>query len=425
MDLPGVVPKTMTEESLLNNELSPVELVILQGNSFCNLNCTYCDLSSESRRTKSVMEPRLIDRLFTDVFSSGLSSPQVKVVWHSGEPLTLPPSYYDEAIDLILSLRDRLAPNSVSVRFGIQTNASLIDDNWCHFFKRHEQRLDLGVSCDGPIEMHDAFRINWNGRPSHGLAIRGMDLLAKYGIKYKIIAVVTRKTLLDPEAFYNFFFDRRRQLSGFHFNVLAEGASSDIDLAYSAEDRSAYYSFYRRLLELNQAKRDSGAEFEILNFSQGVARLLATNTPGAPIAFDESTAPLKSLSVDAKGNVTTFYAGLSIDVLRDEYGDGKGLSLGNIFEMSLDDMARSHKLQRMMKDFALSRRACEAACQYFSVCTGGFEIVKKKSLGSFDVAETPECVIHVKALVDALLDDISKYLESQPSSEHLTASSMT
>jgi len=388
-----------------------VQLVVLQGTSFCNLNCKYCDLSDESRRTKSAMEPRLIERLFTELFQSGRLAPVVTVVWHSGEPLTLPPSYYDNAIGLILRLRDMLAAANVSVRFAIQTNGVLIDDDWCRFFKRHEERLHVGVSCDGPSDLHDSYRLNWNGRATHLQTIRGMDLLSRSGIKYKIIAVVTRKTLRRPEAFYKFFFERREHLSGFHFNVLADGRSPDPDLAYSADDRLAYYSFYRRLLDLSRETHNAGDEFEILNFSHGTARILASKDAGGPMCFDEASAPLKSLNVDSRGNVTAFYAGLSIDVLRDEYGDGKGLSLGNIFEMPFEDMARSKKLQRIMEDFAISRRSCEASCEYFSVCSGGFEISKKQRFGTFEAAETVECLIHVKTLVDALLDDISAYLD--------------
>ncbi|MGC2193352.1 MAG: radical SAM protein [Terriglobales bacterium] len=395
--------------------LSPIELIVLQGTSFCNLNCKYCDLSVESRRTKSAMEPKLIDRLFREVFESGRLAPEVTVLWHSGEPLTLPPSYYDEAIGLILRLKDMLTPDNISLKFGIQTNGVLIDDDWCRFFKRHEKRLDVGVSCDGPSDLHDLYRVNWNGRTTHLQTVRGMDLLHRHGITYKIIGVVTRKTLRQPDAFYKFFFDRREHLSGFHFNILAEGKSSDPDLAYSRDDRELYYSFYRRILELNRETHNAGHEFEILNFSQGTARIVASNRAGEPGFFEEASAPLKSLNVDAHGNVTTFYAGLSIDVLRDAYGDGKGLSLGNIFEMSLEDMARSTKLQRIMQDFALSKRACKASCEYFSVCSGGFDILKKQSLGTFEASETVECLIHVKTLVDALLDDIGDHLELRAS----------
>jgi len=391
--------------------LSPVELVVLQGTSFCNLNCTYCDLSPDSRSTKSSMDSALLERFFGELFVSGRFAPELKVLWHSGEPLTLPPSYYDEAIDIILRLRDALAPGTVSLRFGIQTNGVLIDDNWCAFFKRHASRLDIGVSCDGPSDLHDLFRVNWNGKSTHLQVLRGMDLLQSNGIKYKIIAVVSRQTLQNPDRFYQFFWNRREQLSGFHFNVLADCNSPDSELAYSVEDRSAYYSFYRRMLELSRASQNGGNPFEILNFAQGTARILASKNSNGPTFFEQSSAPLRSLNVDSRGNVTTFYAGLSADVLPDEYGDGNGFSLGNILKMNLEDMVRSDKLQRIMQDFATSKHACETTCEYFSVCPGGFDILKRRSLGTFEASETAECVIHVKTLVDVLLDDIEAHLE--------------
>ena len=68
----------------------------------------------------------------------------------------------------------------------------------------------MGVSCDGPRDLHDPYRLNWNGRTTHLQTVRSMDLLRRNGIKYKIIAVVNRKTLRQPEAFYNFFFRSAR-----------------------------------------------------------------------------------------------------------------------------------------------------------------------------------------------------------------------
>ena len=223
-----------------------------------------------------------------------------------------------------------------------------------------------------------------------------MNLLHQHGIKYKVIGVVTRETLRHPLEFYNFFFDRRQQLSGFHFNILAEGNSPNPNLAYSTEDRSAYYSFYRRILQLSREKHHAAHDFQVLNFSQGLARILGSRRAGAPRYFEEASAPLKALNLDVRGNVTTFYAGLSTDVLPDLYGDGEGFSLGNIHRMSLEDMIRSEKLRRMMQDFTRSTVACEASCEYFTVCSGGFDILKRRSSGTFDACETVECLIHVK-----------------------------
>jgi uncharacterized protein len=360
------------------------------------------------------MERPLLDRLFRELFSSEYLASEITVVWHSGEPLTQPVAYYDEAIDLILGLRDALAPGKVSVKFDIQTNGVLIDEQWCRFFKRREGDLALGISCDGPSHLHDLYRRSWNNRSSHAQTVRGMDLLQRSGLKYKIIAVVTNRTLREPEGFYDFFFDRRHHLTGFHFNILAGGSSADPELSYAAGDRSAYYAFYRSLLKLGRERHRQGYAFDIQNFSRGMTRILNSNATGSTPYLNEASAPLKALNIDARGNVTTFYAGLAIDVLRDAYEDGTGLGLGNVLDTPLREMVRSPKLQRIMQDFAASSRSCESACEYFPVCSGGFELTKKQSFGTFQATETAECVVHVKTLVDALLDDVVDHLEDQP-----------
>ncbi len=358
------------------------------------------------------MESKLVERLFTELFKSRHLARDLTVIWHSGEPLTLPPTYYDEAIAVILRLKEAYSRDDVELKFDIQTNGVLIDEEWCQFFKRHEARLAVGISCDGPAVLHDRFRLNWNGGSTLARTVRGMDLLQAHGLRYKIIAVVTGRTLADPEPFYDFFFHRREHLTGFHFNILARGGpSTDPDLSYSAEDRAAYYLFYRRMLDLGHAKRLEGEPFDILNFSLATARLLGPKTEAKP---SDSSAPLRSLNIDAAGNVTTFYAGLSLDVLRNEYGDDLGMSLGNILETTFQEMVRSPKLPRILQDFERSDRSCRESCDYFPVCSGGFEITKKQSFGTFEASETVECLIHVKTLVDAVLDDIEDHLAAEP-----------
>jgi uncharacterized protein len=393
----------------VERRLDPIELIVLQGTSFCNLDCAYCDLSRESRRTRQAMTPQLIERVFSELFTSGRLAPEVTVIWHSGEPLTLPVAYYDDAIERILRLKHRLVGDTVSVSFDIQTNGTLIDRTWCAFLQRHQRHLKIGVSCDGPAEMHDAFRRNWSGNPSHTKTLRGMELLSAHGIKYKVIAVVTENTLADPDGFFAFFAARRDSLSGFHFNILA-GSGGSAGLSYRSEDRRRYYAFYRRLLELGLAR---SRDFRIQNFALGLDRILRAPDGAAPSWSEQSSAPLKSVSIDANGNVTTFYAGLSVDVLADEYGDGRGLSIGNILEMPFAEMVRSEKLRRIMQDFAASTAFCRDSCEYFGVCPGGFEITKRIAHGDFRAGETPECVVHVKALTDALLDDATRHLEVQ------------
>lgn len=395
--------------------LEPVELVVLQGSSFCNLDCIYCDLSPQSRRRRQVMAPSLIDRVFRELFSSGYVAPEVTVIWHSGEPLTLPPAYYDDAIARISRLNQELTGGAIAVRFDIQTNGVLINEGWCEFFRRHADHLNVGVSCDGPGDMHDAFRVSRAGRGSHARTLRGMTLLREHDIRFKVIAVVTEATLADPARFFGFFRAWYGSLSGFHFNVLAAANGVDAALTYGVGDRDRYYNFYRALLGLTRTATEEGDPLVIQNFTQGMARIAAARETRDRTVMEETSAPLKSLNVDAEGNVTSFYAGLPADAHRHIYGDGEGLCLGNIRRKSLEELVKTDKLRRIVRDFAASSAACCAACSYFAVCTGGFELTKMTAHGRFDATETPECVIHVQALTDALLDDATDHLERHPS----------
>ncbi|WP_145199443.1 radical SAM protein [Sphingobium sp. B2] len=400
----------MQSNKVMQSSLRPVELLVLQGTPFCNLNCHYCDLSATSRRSKQVMPFELIERLFCQLRDGRLLSAELTIVWHSGEPLTLPPEYYEEAISRLMRLAQEGGSGAPRLHFDFQTNGVLIDKAWCEFFARHRHHLDLGVSCDGPADLHDRHRTNWGGRGTHAQTVRGMDLLELHGIPYNIIAVVTADTLSQPDAFYEFFAKRRKQLTGFHFNVLANGEDGGEGVGYGADDRDRYFEFFRRLLTLS--RREEGEDkLQIRNFSHTLGRILAAEGEDRPRYVAEGTAPLRQLNLDALGNVTTFYAGLSVDTLADLYGDGNGFGLGNLNQLSLSEMLSSDKLERMINDFAVSTRYCETNCDYFDVCTGGFEITKRLKHGRFDAGETIECATHVKTLIDAMIADISEHLE--------------
>lgn len=389
--------------------LGPIELVVLQGTPFCNLNCSYCCLSTESRRKTSTMPLSLIERVFAEIFGSRFLGDKLTASWHAGEPLTLPISYYEQAVETIQALRSRLGRNDLQLRFHIQTNGVLIDDAWCDFFRRHQEVFDVGVSCDGPRELHDRHRVNWSGRPSFAQTSRGMEKLASQGIKYHLIAVVTPDSLSQPEQFVDFFYARKDEISGFHFNFLSEVNSGNSTLRYDEREAELHYEFIRRILKKLRDKGDEGVPFKVRNFAQFYAKMFAPENLRPGNSGSETSFPFRTLNVDVDGNVTTFHAGLYIDVLKDAYGDGFGLGIGNIWNHTLEEIAASNKLAQMIDDFQASQAACERECEYAALCSGGYEIAKKKRFGTFEASETPECRIHVKTLADALLDDLDEF----------------
>lgn len=400
----------MTETALVpkkdNISIGPVELVVLQGTPFCNLNCSYCYLTKNSRRDKSIMAISLIDTIFDKILSSQYLGLGLRISWHSGEPLVLGTSYYRQAIDTIIKIKIAKCSPDFSILFDIQTNGTLINQEWCDFFNEYNDVLSVGVSCDGPSFLHDTHRKNWVGKPTHKLTQAGMDLLCKNNIKFDLIAVVSREGLDYPAQFIDFFTRYTDHIQEFHFNlhdeIILQGDESESLKIYAKK-----YDFFLNFL-LNILNEDSALRRpKIRNFSSFYNMLFSKE--GKSLHYDARSMshPFKSLTFDTKGNVSTFYAGLTIDDCKDLYKDGCGLIVGNIVEHDLDQIAATSKLKKIADDFEQSHQVCEAECDYYGLCSGGYNLIKFKRFGKFDVAETPECYIHVKTFAKSLLDHLN------------------
>lgn len=388
-------------------ELGPIDLVVLQGTPFCNLNCSYCYLTESSRRDRASLSLASLERIFRGILTSRFLSKKVFISWHSGEPMVLGPSYYDAAIETILRLREAAGVSDVTLQFDMQTNGTLINEEWCSLFKKWRGVLDVGVSCDGPAFLHDAHRKNWTGKPTHEQVLRGMNLLSEHGIQFDLIAVATQESLDHPREFFDFFCSHKDQVREFHFNLVDESSLATQDVAGRDAYAEKYDRFLKSLLEAIQA---AGAKpIKIRNISDFYARIFAE--PEVKQLFDARymSRPFRSLSVDVHGNVSTFYAGLTADESRDLYGDGQGLLIGNLVSQTLEEIARSEKLRRIAEDFETSHRACEAACDYYPLCSGGFNLIKHKRFGTFAATETPECFVQVKTFANTLLEDMNKH----------------
>ena len=395
-----IVPALPTGD--LTHTLAPIEMVVLQGTSFCNLNCSYCYLSEASRRTKSSMDLATIRTIFESLLRSQFLRDGFRVSWHSGEPLVLPPSYYREAIDTVLAINQLIL---------WRRKPRVISQDWCDLLKAYGHVFTIGVSCDGPAALHDRYRVNWSGKPTHAQTQAGMDRLAANGIKFDVTAVVSREGLDHAEEFLEFFSPYRTSIREFHFNphdeFFIEDAQSELVDSY----RAKYRDFLRALLELTGS---SPVYPPLRNFSLFFNRLFGEESGRPGYDARNMCLPFRTLSIEANGDVTTFYAGLTLDECRDLknlYGDGKGFVIGNILREDLSAIARAPKLRQIAADFETSHAACERACDYFQLCSGGYNLIKYRRFGTFDATETPECSVHVKTMADTLLSHINGHVK--------------
>ncbi len=169
--------------------------------SRCNLACEYCYYLEKSHlyadRTQQVMSDETLE-IFIREYLAAQIQPQVLFTWHGGETLMRPVSFYRRAMEL-----QRKYAGGRTIDNCIQTNGTLLTDEWCAFFK--ENHWLVGVSIDGPQEFHDEFRRNKAGRPSFRQVMRGIGLLNRHGVEWNALAVVNDFNADYPLDFYRFF----------------------------------------------------------------------------------------------------------------------------------------------------------------------------------------------------------------------------
>lgn len=168
----------------------------------CNLQCGYCYYLEKSRlydASSQMMSDEMLD-LFIREYIHSQTTLEVLFTWHGGEPLLRPISFYERALELQQKYAD-----GRKVANCIQTNATLLDDEWCEFFRRND--FLVGVSIDGPQPMHDSLRKTRRGESSYRDVMRGLRLLNKHRVEWNAMATVNQANVEHPLEFYRFFRD--------------------------------------------------------------------------------------------------------------------------------------------------------------------------------------------------------------------------
>jgi uncharacterized protein len=182
-----------TEKNLY---LTPIVKVV---GDYCNNHCGYCfyhglDQTSRKRMSFEVLE--LFIRQHVELVHGNLS-----FIWHGGEPLLAGLDFFWE----VIRLQKLLVPQSRLVRNSIQTNGTLITDEWAKFFK--ENNFGVGVSLDGDAESHDLFRITHAGHGTFNNTVRGIKILQKHGVELSVIQTITQANACCAEKNFRFFTD--------------------------------------------------------------------------------------------------------------------------------------------------------------------------------------------------------------------------
>lgn len=367
-------------------------LLVLQATPFCNLDCSYCYLPHRDDRRRMPLE--VVRAAVEWVFREAEPTDPLAIVWHAGEPLAVPVSWYDAAFAAISDA----APTSARIRHHIQTNATLVNDRWCDLFRRH--KVVVGVSLDGPADLHDLHRRTRRGGGSHAQAMRGVRMLQDRGVPLHAICVVHRATLDAPERLADFFIEAGISYVGLNIEEI-EGVNLSSSLAASNVE-TAYRNFLERLLE--RAEQHGGLNIrEADNFVTKLTHPQFGSGPGG----DENT-PFAIVTVAHDGQLSTF----SPELAGQTHPAHGSLQFGRVQDVSMADIRATPRFAAVAREIAEGVAMCEAECRYFDLCGGGAPSNKLAENGSFASTETLFCRLTQKASVDVMLDRLAARLKT-------------
>jgi uncharacterized protein len=298
------------------------------------------------------------------------------VVWHGGEPLATGRAH----------LADLMAP-FVGVEHHVQTNATLVDDAWCEFFRTHDVRVS--VSVDGPAALNAA-RVTRGGAPAYERILRGIDALRRHDIGFSVLCVVSAPRAGLAKELYGYFLELGGDVLGINIeeqegvNARSNDFGADAVRAFWAELVEAWRADPRiHVREIEWTLRYAGA---VLDGSADEV---------LPRALD----PIPTVASDGR----VFLLSPELAGFTDNrYGD---FSSGNVLTTPLREvLAAAAGSAVWIPEYLAGVEACRATCPYFGFCGGAHAANRYFEHGRFDGTQTNHCHNSKIQLLEGVLD---------------------
>jgi len=178
------------------------QIFLKPAGSLCNLDCSYCYYLEKSRLFRQdgpvIMQEDMLELYLRQHIEASTES-VIAFSWHGGEPLLAGLDFFRKAVDL----QKKWMPAGRAIINGVQTNGTLLDESWVKFFAKENFRL--GISMDGPEDLHDQFRKTRDGKGSFQKVLHGYDLALLYGLDPEIMCVLNADNVNNPLLIYRYF----------------------------------------------------------------------------------------------------------------------------------------------------------------------------------------------------------------------------
>jgi uncharacterized protein len=322
--------------------------------AICNLNCAYCYFlkkealypNSNFRMSDEVLEN------FTRQYIQAQPVPQVTFAWQGGEPTLMGLDFYKKAVEY----QQKYARSGMRVENAFQTNGTLLDDAWGVFFKEHH--FLVGISIDGPPQLHDAYRKDKGGVPTSHHVRSGLEILKKYQVDFNILTSVHAANADYPVEVYRFLRDELEAKFLQFIPIVERDHKRGEQRGNKVTNRSVtgkqYGNFLITIFD-EWVRRDVGEVF-VQIFDVALGKWLGQ--PGGLCIFDRSCG--LALALEHNGDLYSC----------DHYVEPR-YRLGNITKAEIRQLVNSYRQRQfgMDKQNKLPRLCLE--CEVLFACNGG------------------------------------------------------
>ena len=361
---------------------SPLHLLVVQPTPFCNIDCRYCYLPHRHHTARMTLGTfrAILERLD----EAGLYGSRLTILWHGGEPLTVPVAFYRDAYEVCRAL----IPEQCRFQFNFQTNATLITDEFCAF--ACEIGAHVGISIDGPQDLTDAARMFRNGNGAFAKIMAGVARLRANEVTYSAICVLRSDSLGQADRLFDFFAELGATDVGFNVEEI-EGANRSSSLLEDETGEERFKSFMRVILRRWQQEAPE------LRF-RDLAQLQRSMRHGTQVV-SRLVSPFAIIAVGYDGSWSTFAPELLYD---------PRFRFGNVHHAAFEDALTATVFTAAFKNIRAGVEKCRGECDYFLLCGGGCPSNKIAETGSARSSETRYCRLTRKALADIVLEDLEQ-----------------
>lgn len=344
---------TEKEQSMPRSLPRAFHVMAKPSGSACNLQCDYCFfLKKEKLYPKSNF--RMSDEVHEAYIKQLLSAhqvPQITVAWQGGEPTLMGLDFFRRSLEL----QKKHQKPGTRIENTFQTNGVLLNDDWCRFF--HDNSFLVGLSMDGPQELHDHYRKDRGGQGTFDRVVKAARLLQEHYVEFNILCTVNINNADHPLRVYRFFRDELLAQYIQFIPVVERDNESGFQEGSKVTDRSVRPAQWGRfLIEIfdEWLKRDVGRTF-VLNFDGALAGWLGL--AGTVCIFGPTCG--QGMALEHNG-----------DLYSCDHFVEPNHYLGNILDRPMIDLAASDKQRRFGLDKRDSLPRYCKNCRFLAVCNG-------------------------------------------------------